>query len=69
MNGGLCTSVKQLYDQFFPSLEASEGIVGVQVNVSVVVYSLFSTTRASMFCALCSLVMNDLGAPYNTELQ
>jgi len=38
MNGGLCTSVKQLYNHYFPSLEASEGIVGVQLNVSVVVY-------------------------------
>jgi len=39
MNGGLCMSVKQLFNQFFPSLEASEGIVGVQLNDSVVVHS------------------------------
>jgi len=68
MNGGLCTSVKQLYNKFFPSLEASEGIVGVQLNVSVVVYSVPLEPACSAL-DFCSLAMDDLGEPNNTELQ
>jgi len=38
-------------------------------SVECVRRGLFSNTRANMFCALCSLAMDDLGAPNNTELQ
>jgi len=49
-------------------MEASEGIVGVQLNVSVVVYSVPLKPECSEL-DLCSLAMDDLGTPNNTELR
>jgi len=48
-------------------LEASEGIVKVQLSAHC---GLFSATRAtcSAICTKCSLVIENLGLPYKTKL-